>query len=968
MKRAALGLTLLLIALSASADNFTVRVQETATIEISGVTAAYAIDPSIADVSVLSGGRVTVTGRTAGTTQLIGVTANGTRSFLITVAARVSTQVPRAVASHQPIARAESRYASDSGQMQNSFDAFTNDVDRQSQFHLVNIHRFRNSFGQSTDALPSVFYRITSPRRSITFLDEIVDTSPVTIHSTQVRGFHYLDRSLEIHAGYAATSMYDDLFLPSGRRWLASAAYGIGFGNVRLIPSLYVFLSEPSGTAARKGVIGSLAAEKRIGETLFARGEIAMSRSPAGSAEIRYNDDANVLRARASYKPADFPTLALSDVPGTHAEGDWSHRATRNLQLDSYGSYDQLTTTSLRQTIGIANVAARYQLSRSFAMLTGLNTTFVRQPSESFRTVGIPVGLLFDTRNFGAATSYRLLDTSNSSRRGDALRFSVRAGTGLFRINAWAERQRQAPTLDLIFREEPGLELALLRLGISVRSPEDLARVLQDNAALINLGFIEGVTVNLTPLRRQAGIDVALDSPDTRNQLRLHAVTDRAEGVGAVRSSTIATLTYSRRLFEATDIFGSYSKWRTGLLSRQANGSAYQIGIRQRIDGMPDFLKRRGTIQGIVYLDPNMRGARIEGTTPVAGVPVTLDGARSVRTDEHGHYAFRDVPPGIHHVAAEFSASKPAYFTTPSRVEVEPSATADFGLIWSSARVNGNVMSDASLGIAGVVVSAKALDGRELSATTDSDGAFALAVPAGKYTIALAPETLPSGYISNGATTHEVDLKPDRPQQLAFEVRALRSISGTAAGATEVQIEPLGRTALVDASGNFVFRSLPSGTFTITAGAVTRTVTLPAEPATSSVTLNSAPTATGVSAAKSLPTANRVRAAAPLIAATQPSPALDVQPSLENRSEPRDRRFRVQAGAYRVAENVTIARRQLERLGYQANVTTSGTLQLVSAGPFASRAEADRAAERLTKAGIDAIIVSERHDQAERRR
>jgi hypothetical protein len=943
MKRAALGLTLLLSALSASADNFTVRVQETATIEISGVTAVYAIDPAIADVSASSGGRVIVTGRSAGTTQLIGVTANGTRSFLITVAARVATNVPRAVASHQPIARAESRYASDSGQMQNGFDAFTNDGERQSQFHLVNIHRFRNSFGQSTDALPSLFYRITSPRRSITFLDDIVDTSPVTIHSTQVRGFHYLDRSLEIHAGYAATSVYDDLFLPSGRRWLASAAYGIGFGNVRLIPSAYVFLSEPSGTAARKGVIGSLAVEKKIGETLFARGEIAMSRSPAGSAEIRYNDDANVLRGRASYKPTDFPTLALSDVPGTHAEGDWSHRATRNLQIDSYGSYDQLTTTSLRQTIGIANVAARYQLSRSFSALTGLNTTFVREPATSFRTIGIPVGLTFDTLRFGAASSYRLLDTSNSSRRGDVLRFSVRAGTALFRVNAWAERQRQAPTLDLIFREEPGLELALLRLGISVRSPEDLARVLQDNAALINLGYIEGVTVNLTPLRRQAGIDVAIDSPDMRNQLRLHAVTDRAEGVGAVRSSTIATLTYSRKLLEATDIFGSYSKWRTGLLSRQTNGSAYQIGIRQRIDGMPDFLKRRGTIQGIVYLDPNMRGARIEGTTPLAGIAVTLDGARSTQTDEHGHYAFRDVQPGIHHVAAEPSASKPAFFTTPSRVEVEPSASADFGLIWSSARINGHIISDASLGIAGVVVSAKTPDGKNLTATTDSDGAFTLAVPAGKYTIALAAETLPSGYISNGPTTHEVDLKPDHPQQLAFEARALRSVSGTAIGANEVQIEPLGRTALVDPSGNFVFRSLPTGTFTIVTGDTRRSITLPPEPATLTVTLNSAPPA-------------------PAIAATQPAPAIDRAPIREIR----DLRFRVQAGAYRVAENVSIARRQLEHLGYQANITTSGTLQLVSADPFASRSEADRAAARMTKSGIEAIVVSDNRDRAAR--
>jgi hypothetical protein len=946
MKRAALILTLCLIALSASAENFTVRVQESATIEIPGVTAAYAIDPSIADVSVAAGGLVTVVGRSAGTTQLIGVTANGTRSFLITIAARVAVQVPGVVASHQPIARTESRYSSDSGQMQNQFDAFTNDGERQSQIHLVNIHRFRNSFGQSTNALPSIFYRITSPHRSITFLDEIVDTSPVTIHSTQVRGFHYVDRSLEIHAGYASTSMYDDLFLPSGRRWLASAAYGIGFGNVQLIPSLYVFLSEPSGTAARKGVIGALAVEKKIGETLYARGEIAMSRSPAGSAEIRYNGDADILRARASYKPADFPTLALSDVPGTHAEGDWSHRATRRLQFDSYGSYDQLTTASFRQTIGIANIGARYQLSRSLSMLTGLNTTFVREPSTSFRTIGIPVGLLLDTRHFGASTSYRLLETSNSSRRGDVLRFGVRAGTGLFRVDAWAERQRQAPTLDLIFREEPGLELALLRLGISVHSPEDLARVLQDNAALINLGYIEGVTVNLTPLRRQAGIDLAVDSPDMRNQLRLHAVTDRADGVGASRSSTIATLTYTRRLFEATDIFGSYSKWRTGLVSRQVNGSAYQVGIRQRIDGVPSFLKRRGTIQGIVYLDPKMNGARVEGTSPVAGVAVTLDGDRSERTDASGHYLFADVPPGIHHVAAEVSASKPAFFTTPSRVEVEPSGSADFGLVWSSARVNGRVISDASLGIASAVVSAMTADGKQMTATTDSDGAFALAMPAGKYSIALTPESLPSGYVSNGTTTHDVDLKPDRPDQVAFEVRALRSISGSAIGATEVQIEPLGHTATVDTAGNFVFRSLPAGTFTINAGGAARTVTLPAEPTTLSVIFNSA-----------LPLP-------PIIAATQPSQAIDRMPVPETG----DLRFLVQAGAYRVAENVAIARTRIERLGYRANVTTSGTIQLVSAGPFASRSEADRAANRLSKAGIEAIVVSDRRDRAARAR
>ena len=37
--------------------------------------------------------------------------------------------------------------------------------------------------------------------------------------------------------------------------------------------------------------------------------------------------------------------------------------------------------------------------------------------------------------------------------------------------------------------EASSQELALLRLGISVRTPEDVARALRDNAALIDLGF-----------------------------------------------------------------------------------------------------------------------------------------------------------------------------------------------------------------------------------------------------------------------------------------------------------------------------------------------------------------------------------------------------------------------------------------------------------------------------------------------
>ncbi|MGA8809440.1 MAG: SdrD B-like domain-containing protein, partial [Thermoanaerobaculia bacterium] len=571
-------------------------------------------------------------------------------------------------------------------------------------------------------------------------------------------------------------------------------------------------------TAARRGFVGSLATEYRSGDVLFARGELAVSRGVAASGEIRYQTDREQLRGRLFYKPEDFPTLGLSDLPGVHGELDWSRRATSRLSVDSYATFDRTKIVAFDQTVGVANVALRYAVTPHVSLLTGADASVVRSGTNaSIRTIGIPAGIAYDTQRFGAAALYRLIDNSQTSRRGDSLRLSGRAGSGGFTVNAWVERQRRAPSLDLIFRDTPGLELALLRLGITVRTPEDLSRVLRDNAALINLGYIEGVTVNLTPRRVQSGIDAAFNSADTRNQLRFHAIVDRSDGVSATQESMLATISYTRRLLASTDIYASYSRWRTSIESRSVDGSAVEAGVRHRFDGLPQFLQRAGTIEGIVFLDPEQRGVADPTTTPLEGIVVTLDDARSTRTEKNGAYAFRDVPPGRHRVAAKLAASKPAYFTTPSFAEVNASGHADFGLVWSPARIIGRVASDARLGISGAVINARTTKGADMSATTDTEGGFVLAGPAGEYTLELAAESLPAGYtIRNGSRV--VNAPADRPLTVAFEVEALRSVSGTVdGGPAEVRLEPLGLTVTSDAAGNFVFRSLPSGTFTLTA-------------------------------------------------------------------------------------------------------------------------------------------------------
>src|SRR5438270_9580183 len=130
MRRFLVAAAATLLARFACADNVTVRVAETVTIEIAGTTAAYAVDPAIADVTTAAGGRVTITGRSAGTTQIIAITATGTRAYLITIAAAAARPLPAALAANAPIARADIRYAGGAHQVQSAFDVFTTDGER----------------------------------------------------------------------------------------------------------------------------------------------------------------------------------------------------------------------------------------------------------------------------------------------------------------------------------------------------------------------------------------------------------------------------------------------------------------------------------------------------------------------------------------------------------------------------------------------------------------------------------------------------------------------------------------------------------------------------------------------------------------------------------------------------------------------------------------------------------------------
>jgi hypothetical protein len=927
----------LFLAQGVRAESYTVRVQETAFVEIAGATAAYTTNPEIADVAIAAAGRISVTGHSSGTTQLVVITASGTQTFLITVAASLRpSAAPEAGA---PQARYEGRYSSGIARVQNAVDVITHDGEQRSELHVLHIHDLRSVAGVPSDVIASIFYRTSTPGRTWTLLDEMVDVSQTTVSNTQVRGLHLQAGPLELHGGFASSTVYDGLFLPTDRRWIAGGGYAIDRGGIRWTPSVYGFFSEHAGTSARRGVVAALSAEHRDGDALLVRGDIGVSRSIAINGEVRYASPRSQLHASLSRKANDFPTLGLSDVPGTHADLEWSRRATDRLSVNSTGSFDQFNFAGLHETFGAATTGMRYSLTRRLSVTGGADISEIRTPLTSIRTIGLPVSASYEATRFGMAASYRLLDNSSASRRGDSLRLSGHAGSGRLTASVWAERQRQAPTLDLIFSSEPGLELALLRLGIAAHSPEDVARALRDNAALIDLGFITGVNVNLTPRRVQAGVNLAwLGSGAHSDHLRLLAVYAQDQGISTRNESVIATLSYSRRVLQATDLFGSYSWWRAGLAARPESGAAVEIGLRQQINGVPNFLQRGGTIEGFAFLDPEMGGRRGQRTEPLPDLAVTLDGARTERTSASGGYAFEHVAPGIHQIVAQLPSSARAFFTTPSHTSTKAPAHIDFGLMWAAARIDGRVISDSGAGIGGSVLSATPSHGAPIGGTSDGEGRVVFAVPPGTFRIALAAESLPAGYAIVGERSKSVVVQAGQPQAVSFNVIAIRSVSGRAVGASEVRVPSLGKSSRVDAEGNFVLRSMPMGTFTITARTggriVSAVVALPAEPVMMrDVVLGATPALTAIFVSDH--------------ALWGPPPA---QQSLAGAHV-------VQAGAFRQNRYAAELIDRLNRSGEQPFTVVRRGLTLVCIGPFGARQDAVAASERLHRAGFEGVVT-----------
>ena len=931
MRRILLLALLAAAPLAPAASQFDLAVNDSRTIERPGVTAAWPVDASVVDVSIQNG-RIVLFGRSRGTTRVVVVGTAGQSELVVTVAPRPGSSLRTAVPPKRATGgTAELRYSSPAREIQHAV-AYTNETkDRRTEVAARVVYTAEPGGTRAETSIPSASWRVFTRGREIALLDRDVDHSALTLSRTPLRGFHYLDDHWRVHAGYTAYTTYQSFLIPVDRQSVAGAGYVFRSGaRSTLMPSVFVYGDE--------GTVASMLYGYQDADRLSLRAELGYSNSIGAAAELTYDSERDRLRADFRYRPDDFAVPAAGNPRGFFGDASWS----RTYGRGSTGS----VVMSASEAANARVVAVAGDLDHRLNDVVSLTTGASWASFSGARSVTVPAGVRLDFSRGGAGAIYRYSRTARN-RGGHGVRLFGRASIGQLYLSGSVDRQQNAPTIDVIFSERPDLALALGELGISATTPADIARALREQAILADLGFIEGVTVDLAPMRTQIGFEAAwLGASESRQQFRLRLLRNVIEGVATRSATTIATLSYARRVTPDTDVFASYSWWRTerrGVESRVQ--PVAELGLRQRFDELPAiFSPGGGSITGVVFADEDLDG-RSDGKGVAA--EVELDGGVQTRsTNADGSFAFRGVSRGSHQVVARVPGRPDAYFTTPSRVEAEPGTKVSFGVASSPARVFGTVLNDAGHGIAGVRV-LLTRGNAQLSATTTSDGAFAVSAPPGEWSLSITTDSVPAGYALTGIEARPVVLSVAQPLQTAFVLRANRSVSGTGAApnaklearvvprvapAGDVELQPSAkskaevRTLQADAEGRFSLRSLPAGEVTLVAGGTEHRVVIPNEPG--AIALDLTP--------KSEPAVRTVVA-----------------------GERRDTmRYVVALGAFRVRANALDAVARARRNGVEAKVEEKGSLTVVRAGPYPTRSQALAVAERMKGLGLEAVVMS----------
>jgi hypothetical protein len=232
---------------------------------------------------------------------------------------------------------------------------------------------------------------------------------------------------------------------------------------------------------------------------------------------------------------------------------------------------------------------------------------------------------------------------------------------------------------------------------------------------------------------------------------------------------------------------------------------------------------------------------------PLPEVEVMLDDRRHTFTRADGTYRFLHVPRGRHKIEVVYRSREPFFFTTAADLEVDQDDTVNFGIGYALSGLMGQVLNDAGQGVAEVTIAIRSR-GQRWTAATDANGSFFVSsLVAGDYDVEVDEDSLPAGFSTDPPVQpQKVRVEARSPGKASFTARALRSISGRVLGydskagryapvpGAQVILRESGLTAITDRQGRYLFRDLPTGSYTISVQSgvhtSTHTVRLGAQP------------------------------------------------------------------------------------------------------------------------------------------
>lgn len=843
---------------------YTIGYQKTLPIPFPGATAAYAVNSDIAEASA-DQGVVTVLGKNPGNTHIVVVTLGGVETIEITVPLPPPKfpkgfVPPEDGGSSRETGYYETLYSSLPQQLINVVDFARQGEDLTTHFHLAATDFLPSATNPFGSASPSIFsltslsYSMQTSRRSVTLVDQYVNESPLTVGGATVRGLHWQEGDWFVHAGYTSPQSFENIFLPSQRE----GVYGMGYRlrltpHSLLTPSVYYLTAPGYIQSARSGSISSLLYTYRPSDDFQVAAEIGYSMGVGGSFNLTRRRPGEYLRARFRYTPEDFAALSISNFHGILSDASWTRQWSPRFGSDFNYTGDRFNLPGFQELSMNGGVSLRYRPMEHWTVFGGATYSVFRTEAAGqspLEGLYLPVGTSVNFRHLGTTLQYQRSRFTGQDTEGQESLVSTRAGFGPVSFSGYAERQTQAPTLGFLLSNVNSLGPLLTQYGVTATSPQQISDFLNQYASLINLQYLQNVTIHVTPVQEQVSGSLSVKTPAAYPQFDYQFLYNSNQTVSSSNELIIHRLTGTQRLGRSNDLSLTVARYTSKAPGQVTTNNPFVlVTMRHHFDTAPAFLvlERHGAIHGRVFDDADGQGEYTSAAPGVSGIEVVLDEKRRTRTGSDGSFRFAGVPEGKHQVHALLADGTPYYFTTPESAELPESGEANFGIARSLSSLGGEVRDDSNRGIAGIVV---AIHGKErrLTAISGGDGKFLVPrLPDGEYSVSVEADALPAGYMIEPPAVAEVVTKAGGAARANFRIRALRNVAGrvlfydaklgqyVGVQGVVVTLQELSVHSTTASDGRYLFRELPAGTYVISAEFQGRTmnqiVKVPDDPA-----------------------------------------------------------------------------------------------------------------------------------------